>query len=74
MGQNNYNFGNYLWGAAARTLKVPLGLAKLGAHYNNIMTDPENQNKPMNQRTLDSPDDQRSIEAGWNLQNSRIKR
>lgn len=68
VGHNNYNFGNYLWGAAANALGVSLKVARVGAHINNLMNDPDNQNipwyKPFN-RKLDSSDDQYSIKLGW---------
>ena len=65
---NNYNFGNFLCGAAASALGVPEKLAKAGAHVNNIFNDVNNQGKPMEERQLDSADDQKSIGAGFNWQ------
>jgi hypothetical protein len=59
---NNYNFGNFLWGAAASALGVPEGLAKAGAHYNNYMSDPTSKGR------LDSADDQLSIGEGFKWQ------
>jgi RHS repeat-associated protein len=65
VGHNNYNFGNYLWGAAANALGVGLRTAKMGAHINNLVNDPSNQGKSLLNRTLDSNDDQYSITQGW---------
>lgn len=56
---NAYNYGNFLWGAAAHELKVPLFIARLGAHFNNYYYDSSNKG------TLDSKDDQFSIMAGY---------
>ena len=53
-----HNFGNFLWGAAANQLGVPLWIAKLGAHFNNFF-DPHYNHK------LDSTDDQFSITIGY---------
>lgn len=55
---DNYNFGNFLWGAAAQAVGVPLWIAKLGAHINNMKF---TKGKP------DSPDDQLSISAGYHF-------
>jgi hypothetical protein len=57
---NNFNFGNFLWGASAAALGVPLTFAKAGAHWNNYSNDPSSKGQ------LDSKDDQFSIEQGWN--------
>jgi hypothetical protein len=56
---NNYNFGNFLWGAGAKSLGIPKFAAKLGAHYNNYFNDPKHSGK------LDSKDDQYSISLGY---------
>jgi hypothetical protein len=56
---NNYNLGNFLWGAGAKSLGIPLYTAKLGAHYNNYFYD------PIHKGTLDSKDDQYSISLGY---------
>ena len=56
---NNYNFGNFLWGAGAKSLGIPKFAAKLGAHYNNYFNDPNHRGK------LDSRDDQYSISLGY---------
>nr|WP_025865286.1 hypothetical protein [Prolixibacter bellariivorans] len=54
---NNYNFGNFLWGAGASKLGFSKFAAKLGAHINSLM-DPH-------YRSLDSKDDQYSIGLGY---------
>jgi RHS repeat-associated protein len=59
IGHNNYNFGNYLWGAAANALEVSLTVTRMGAHANNYLNDPNHKGK------LDSADDQLSISLGW---------
>lgn len=56
---NNKNFGNFLWGAGAKSLGFSETVAKFGAHYNNYFNDPENKGK------LDSKDDQYSIGLGF---------
>lgn len=38
---NGYNFGNFLWGASADALGVPLWVARLGAHAHNFFQRPE---------------------------------
>jgi len=58
-GQNKDNFGNFLWGASANALQVPLPGALLGAHLNNFFFDAHYKG------TLDSKDDQFSIALGW---------
>ena len=65
IGHNGHNFGNFLWGASANILEVPLWIALLGAHYNNIKSKDENGGK------LDSLDDQFSISLGhkWSRRN-----
>lgn len=52
---NIYNFGNFLWGAAAQGVGVPLFIALTGSHVNNIYH---------TRGYLDSPDDQFSISCG----------
>lgn len=54
---NNYNFGNFLWGAGASKLGFSKFTAKLGAHINSLR-DPH-------YRRLDSKDDQYSIGVGY---------
>ncbi|WP_029902836.1 polymorphic toxin type 44 domain-containing protein [Prevotella sp. 10(H)] len=65
VGHNRNNFGNYLWGAACKALGVPLEIALLGAHANNVINDPSNRGKDWLDRELDSSDDQFSIFLGW---------
>jgi RHS repeat-associated protein len=60
---NGYNYGNFLWGASASALGVPLSIAKIGAHYYNFFLDPSTK------WTLDSKDDQFSISVGYHWQN-----
>lgn len=57
---NNYNFGNFLWGAGAGKLGFSKLTVKLGAHINSLR-DPH-------YKRLDSKDDQYSIGLGykWN--------
>ncbi len=58
-GHNGHNFGNFLWGASAQRLGVPLLIALAGAQYNNrFLSKDENGGK------WDSLDDQRSIYLG----------
>ncbi|HET6227881.1 MAG TPA: polymorphic toxin type 44 domain-containing protein, partial [Bacteroidia bacterium] len=64
IGQNNYNMGNFMWGAAAGALGLPEWLARAGAHANNYMNDPGNDNKSWYKKDFDSPDDQKSIKYG----------
>ena len=54
---NNYNFGNFLWGAGAGKLGFSKLIVKLGAHINSLR-DPH-------YRRLDSQDDQYSIGLGY---------
>lgn len=56
---NCFNYGNFLWGAAAREAGVPLWVARLGAHFNNFFLSPDTQG------SFDAPDDQFSIAAGY---------
>jgi len=69
-GHNNYNFGNFLWGAAANSLQVFLGDALLGAHLNNYFNDTNNQGKKWYERSFDSKDDQYSIKLGYKWLNT----
>lgn len=55
---NNLNFGNFLWGVAARELGVPLSVALIGSHLNNFFLSPDRGH-------FDSKDDQFSITAGY---------
>ena len=59
---NGYNYGNFLWGASAKALGVPLPIAKFGAHFNNFFFDPNNKG------SFDSKDDQFSISVGYHWQ------
>jgi len=59
VGHNNYNFGNFLWGAGAKMLGFGEGTARFGAHLNNFFNDPYHKG------TLDSKDDQYSIHLGF---------
>lgn len=59
MAQNNYNYGNFLWGATACELGVPVLWAQLGAHFNNFFLSPDTKG------TFDSRDDQFSIRMGY---------
>ena len=56
---NHYNYGNFLWGASAREMRVPLWMTRLGAHVNNFFLSPDSRFR------LDTPDDQFSIKAGY---------
>ncbi|MFW6225206.1 MAG: hypothetical protein ACOC4B_02975, partial [Bacteroidota bacterium] len=62
---NNYNFGNFMWGASANALDVSLWLTLLGAHINNYLNDINNNGKSWYKRDFDSKDDQLSITLGW---------
>ncbi len=64
VGQNSYNFGNYLWGASTTALGIPNWLAIVGANANNFFRDIENRRKALWKRKLDSKDDQYSIKLG----------
>ena len=55
---DNYNFGNFLWGVAAREMGVPLSVALIGSHLNNFFLSPDRGH-------FDSKDDQFSITAGY---------
>ena len=58
-GHNGHNFGNFLWGASAEILGIPLFIARIGAHFNNYFI-----SKDENGGKLDSTDDQLSISLG----------
>ena len=62
---NNYNFGNFLWGAGAASLGISESIAKLGAHYNNFVNDHKHKG------SLDSKDDQFSISEGYKWKNKK---
>lgn len=61
LAHDNYNFGNFLWGAAAQATGVPLWIARLGSHISNMM---HTGGEP------DSPDDILSIGAGYHFSES----
>jgi len=56
VGHNHFNFGNFLWGAGAKALGIPLSLAKAGAHIHGMLR---------NWKEPDSKDDQYSISLGY---------
>lgn len=58
LAHNQFNFGNFLWGASAREMDVPLWVACLGSHFNNFFLSPDSRFH------LDAPDDILSITAG----------
>ncbi|MBP5612570.1 MAG: RHS repeat-associated core domain-containing protein, partial [Bacteroidales bacterium] len=67
-GHNNYNFGNFLWGAGASALGFSKIIAKIGAHINNYLNDSDNREIPwykFYKRSFDSHDDQFSISQGF---------
>lgn len=55
---DNYNFGNYLWGVAAREVGVPQWIALLGSHIHAFFS-------PYSFGSFDSRDDIFSIRAGY---------
>ena len=65
LAHNAVNFGNFLWGAAAQAAGVPLWIACLGAHINNMR---HNHGHP------DSDDDQLSIRAGYHFSQEHPRR
>lgn len=56
---NTYNFGNFLWGAGAATLGIPMPIAQFGAHIYSLFFDPYHKGQ------FDSSDDQLSIKLGY---------
>ena len=58
LAHNHFNFGNFLWGASAREMGVPLWVTCLGSHFNNFFLSPDSRFQ------LDSADDILSIRAG----------
>ena len=56
IGHNYRNMGNFLWGAATYILGIPEMLALSGAHWNNLINEPD--------FNFDSVDDQYSIKLG----------
>ena len=65
---NNYNFGNFLWGAAAKAVGVKRLIAQMGSHFNNFFLSPDSHG------TFDSKDDQFSIRTGFHWKPERIRR
>ena len=57
---NNFNFGNFLFGAAGRALGLTSFELRMGAHYNSVFNSATNGYKSQ----LDSRDDQYSIRMG----------
>lgn len=55
---DNYNFGNYLWGATACEVGVPQWMALLGSHLHAFFS-------PFSFGKFDSPDDIFSIRSGY---------
>lgn len=55
---DNYNFGNFLWGAAAYEVGVPRWIALLGSHVHAFFS-------PYSWGNFDSPDDIFSIRSGY---------
>ena len=55
---DNYNFGNYLWGVAAREAGIPQWMALLGSHLHAFFS-------PYSFGSFDSRDDIFSIRAGY---------
>ena len=53
--QNNYNFGNFLWGKSMNVLNLPYRIILFGANLDNLL----------HHGTLDSKDDQKSILWGY---------
>lgn len=56
---NKFNFGNFMWGASAKSMGVPGFLARWGSHFNNFFLSPDTK------WTLDSKDDIFSIKHGY---------
>jgi hypothetical protein len=70
---NNYNFGNFLWGASTNVLGIPKFIATAAAHINNFFKDSNNATLPYYKRKLDSKDDQKSINLGIKWAKSQKK-
>jgi RHS repeat-associated protein len=60
LAHDNFNFGNYLWGAAMRKLGISYGMAVFGAHVENYYF------SDTSRWHIDSFDDQISIALGYN--------
>lgn len=61
---DNYNFGNYLWGATACEVGVPQWIALLGSHIHAFFS-------PFSFGSFDSRDDILSIRAGYHWDGRR---
>lgn len=61
LAHNNFNCGNFLWGAAAHATGVPLWVTLVGTHFNNFFLSPDNKGH------LDDKDDVLSIRAGYHM-------
>ena len=59
LAHNHYNYGNFLWGASAHQLRIPLFMTIIGANVQNFFCSPSGHGH------LDSKDDQLSIRAGY---------
>ena len=70
---NNYNFGNFLWGASTNVLGIPKFIATAAAHINNFFKDSNNATLPYYKRKLDSKNDQKSINLGIKWAKSQKK-
>jgi RHS repeat-associated protein len=68
------DIGNYLWGRGMGYLGIPLGVAQMGAHYNNIFHGKDQKTKYYDfgpgtygaPGFWDSPGDQRALINGYN--------
>ena len=59
LAHNRYNYGNFLWGAAAHELHISLFMTVIGANVQNFFCSPSGR------WHLDTKDDQLSIRAGY---------
>lgn len=59
---NRFNYGNFLWGATAHQLRVPLFIARLGSHIDSFFLSSSTRG------SFDTPDDIFSICAGYHWQ------
>ena len=59
---NRFNFGNFLWGAAAQATGLPCFFAKLGSHVNAFLFPQDGRGR---RGQFDTPDDILSINAGY---------
>lgn len=60
--QFNFNFGNFLWGAAAQATGLRCFFAKLGSHVNAFLFPQGGRGR---RGQFDTPDDILSINAGY---------